>query len=108
VYWIVLIPESGSRGDSRSSGTDGAGGQRHAIACWALQFTPRVALVEDAVALEVRTSQRLFGGEDALRERVHAEALALGCTTVAWAPTCAGAVALARAGQGRAGQGRAG
>jgi protein ImuB len=99
MFWIALIPEPPCRSDSKSSGTEGAGGQQHAIGCWALQFTPRVALVEDAVVLEVRASQRLFGGEDALRQRVHAEALALGCSAVAWAPTCAAAVALARAGQ---------
>lgn len=100
MYWIALIPEPGCRGASTSSGTEGTGGQHHAIGCWALQFTPHVALVEDVVALEVRASQRLFGGEVALCERVHAEALALGCTAVAWAPTCGAAIALARAGQG--------
>jgi protein ImuB len=95
-----LIPEPCHRNASAWSGAEGAGGQQHAIGCWALQFTPRVALVEEAVALEVRASLRLFGGEEALRARVHGEALALGCTAVAWAPTCTGALALARSGRG--------
>ncbi len=49
--------------------------------------------------MEVRASQRLFGGEQALRSHVHGQALELGCTAVAWAPTCTAALALARAGQ---------
>ena len=72
--WIALIPEPCPRNASAWSGGEGASGQQHAIGCWALQFTPRVALVEEAVALEVRASFRLFGGEAVLRSRVHGEA----------------------------------
>lgn len=94
-----MIPEPCPRNASAWSGGEGTGGQQHAIGCWALQFTPRVALVEEAVALEVRASLRLFGGEEVLRSRVHGEALELGCTAVAWAPSCTAALALARTGQ---------
>lgn len=100
MYWITLLPEPCPRNASAWSDADGPRGQQHALGCWALQYTPRVALIEEAVALEVRASLRLFGGEKALRGRVHAEALELGCTSVAWAPTCTAALALARAGQG--------
>ena len=38
-----------------------------AVAIWALQFTPRVAVCEDTVLMEVEGSARLFGGKRALR-----------------------------------------
>lgn len=37
-----------------------------ALAWWALQFTPHVAQVEEALLLEVSASERLFGGRAAL------------------------------------------
>ncbi|MFG6417268.1 Y-family DNA polymerase [Roseateles sp. DC23W] len=67
-----------------------------AVATWALQFTPRVAVFEDAVLMEVQGSTRLFGGKRALRDRVVAEAEELAVQKVAWAPTSLGALALAR------------
>ncbi|WP_029001205.1 Y-family DNA polymerase [Azohydromonas australica] len=70
-----------------------------ALVHWALQFTPRVARVEEAVLLELRASLRLFGGAAALQARVRAEALELGAVTLSWgAPTGLAALALARAG----------
>ncbi|WKB55829.1 DNA polymerase Y family protein [Eleftheria terrae] len=73
--------------------------QQRAIGWWALQFTPRVALLDEAVLLEAAASRRLFGGEDRLWERLQQTALALGCTAVARAPTARAALALARAGR---------
>lgn len=61
-----------------------------------LRFTPRVALVDEAVLLEVRASLRLFGGGRALRARVAAEARRLGAVHLAAAPTALAALALAR------------
>jgi protein ImuB len=75
-----------------------AGSQQHAIGWWALQFTPRVALCEDAVLLELAASERLFGGRAALRRRILKEAEAFDCAARAWAPTGLGALALARGG----------
>jgi protein ImuB len=69
------------------------------LATWALQFSPRVALVEDAVVLEVDASARLFGGRRALRDRMVAHAQDLDVGQVAWAPTSLAAIAFARAGQ---------
>ncbi|WP_244146415.1 Y-family DNA polymerase [Comamonas antarctica] len=66
-----------------------------ALALWALQFTPRVAAVEEAVLLEVEASLRLFGGAEQLQARVGAGARELGAL-VAWAPTGLAALALAR------------
>jgi protein ImuB len=70
-----------------------------ALAIWALQFTPRVALADDAVLMEVEASLRLFGGKRALRDRVWDEAQELGVGQVAWAPNSLAALALARAGR---------
>ena len=68
------------------------------IAIWALQFTPRVAYLDESVVLEVEASARLFGGEEVLQERVSREACELGVSTVSWAPTSLAALALARSG----------
>lgn len=68
------------------------------LATWALQFTPRVALLDEAVLLEVQASLRLFGGAKALCRRVEREAPLLGAERSAWAGTGLGALALARAG----------
>lgn len=73
--------------------------QLRGLAIWALQFTPRTAITEDAVVMEVEASARLFGGRRALRDRVVNEAAELGVAAVAWAPTSLSALALARAGR---------
>jgi protein ImuB len=70
----------------------------HAVATWALQFSPRVSLVDEAVLVELGASLRLFGGLAALRARLRREAQELGCQPPAWAPTALAALALARAG----------
>lgn len=65
---------------------------------WALQFTPRVALQDEAVVLEVQASERLFGGARALLTHIVQEAKALhGLRSWAHAYTALAAVALARA-----------
>lgn len=69
------------------------------VATWALQFTPRVALLDEAVVLELEGSTRLFGGKRALRDRLAHEGRDLGMTALAWAPTSLAALALARAGR---------
>jgi protein ImuB len=69
-----------------------------AVATWALQYSPRVSLVDEAVLVELGASLRLFGGLAALRARLRREAQELGCDAPAWAPTALAALALARAG----------
>jgi protein ImuB len=66
------------------------------LAWWGLQFTPRVALLEDAVVLEIQASERLFGGKRKLRERIAREASVLGVRAWAHAGTALAALALAR------------
>ena len=41
-----------------------------ALGWWALQFTPKVARVEDVLVLEVSASERLFGGRKQLLKRI--------------------------------------
>lgn len=90
--WLALLrPPT----DDPASPTDAA---PQALALWALQYTPRVAIADEAVLMEVAASLRLFGGWPALRERVRAEAQTLGVQRLACAPNGLAALALARAG----------
>ena len=100
-HWLALLPTLSPNSPPENGlplPAMPAEAQR-ALGWWALQFTPRVCLVEEAVLLEVEASLRLFGGAEALRERVAAEAGELGCSLRAWAPTALAALALARSGQ---------
>ena len=45
-----------------------------ALGWWALQFTPRVTLLAEAVLMEVQSSERLFGGQQMLAQRIVHEA----------------------------------
>ncbi|WP_084416311.1 Y-family DNA polymerase [Massilia alkalitolerans] len=71
-----------------------------AVALAMLQFTPQVALAEEAtLLLDIGASLRLFGGIRALCARVRASLRALGFTaSVSCAPTARAAWLLARAG----------
>lgn len=71
------------------------------LGTWALQFTPRVALMEDAVVAEMAASARLHGGMEALRALVEAGCSELGAG-IAWAPTGLAALALVRHAAGAA------
>ena len=66
------------------------------LAVWALQFSPRVAVREEVVLVEVGASARLFGGLSHLRGRIESEASELGVEAFAWAPTGTAALALVR------------
>lgn len=68
------------------------------LATWALQFSPRVAVVDEAVVVELESSTRLFGGKRALRDRVFQESRDLGVVRLAWCSNSLAALALARAG----------
>ncbi|WP_291013010.1 DNA polymerase Y family protein [Hydrogenophaga sp.] len=87
----LLLP----RPDDASPSIDAA---LQALAVWALQFTPRVAVADEAVVMEVAGSVRLWGGWRALTERVWTEGQELGVRQLAWAPNSLAALALARAG----------
>lgn len=104
-YWLALItpscPYPSDAGRARPEPAHDAAQQR-AIGCWALQFTPRVVLLDEAVLMEVQPSLRLFGGARALCRRVEQEARELGCEAMARAPTALAALAFARSAPPRA------
>jgi protein ImuB len=92
MLWAALLPDAESSGNSPS--TDVLQG----TATWALQYTPRVAVLEaSGVAMELAASARLFGGKRPLVERIRNEAGELGLRVPSWAPTSLAALALARA-----------
>ncbi|WP_310385371.1 DNA polymerase Y family protein [Roseateles sp.] len=101
MHWLALLP-SPPQPSSDESPTCSADPEQslQALAWWALQFSPKVARLEEAVVLEVAASLRLFGGADALHERVLGTAgqAGLSLQALAWAPTSLAALALARAG----------
>ena len=67
MYWIALQPEPLPTALDPDVLVD----PHIALAWWALQFTPMVARVEDALVLEISGSERLFGGRKALVERIY-------------------------------------
>lgn len=70
--------------------------EQQAIAWWALLFSPRVCVVEEAVLLEVADSLRLFGGRRALLHRLRTTLPSVGGSGLAAAPTALAALALLR------------
>lgn len=91
MLWAALLPCATPDPSSADA--------RLPLATWALRFTPRVALQDEAVLMELASCLRLWGGFAALQTRLQAEAEALGAQAPAWAPTATAALALARAGQ---------
>ena len=92
MLWAALLFPCGP------DGTPPPTEELHGPATWALQFTPRVAIADEAVLMEVGASTRLFGGRRALRERVLLESRDLGSTALAWAPNSLAAMSFARSG----------
>jgi protein ImuB len=67
-----------------------------ALSWWALQFSPRVTVLEGAVLVEVQASERLFGGRRALLGRIRQECADLQVARMAVAPTALAARGLLR------------
>ncbi|HSV45884.1 MAG TPA: DNA polymerase Y family protein, partial [Ramlibacter sp.] len=82
----------------RPDGTPPLTDELDGLATWALQFSPRLAVIDESVVVEVEASVRLFGGKRALRDRLLHESQDLGVVALAWAPNSLAALALARAG----------
>lgn len=67
MHWIALPLPWFAEAPAAAS----AGSAPEAAGWWALRFTPRVALVDgEALVLEVSTTERLWGGRDALRAQL--------------------------------------
>jgi protein ImuB len=82
MLWIALLPSDESELD--------------AWGWWALQFTPRVARVDEALLLEVSASVRLWGGKKALLDQFIEGNTALARTSWSCAATSLIAVGLLR------------
>ncbi|WP_395667357.1 Y-family DNA polymerase [Rhodoferax sp.] len=69
MHWIALLPETAAPCGAE---TDSAAlvDADTALGWWALRFTPMVTRLEEALLLEVSGSERLFGGRDALVQRL--------------------------------------
>ena len=65
MLWVALqaLPDSAAA-ELADGGT--------ALGWWALQFTPKVARVDDVLLLELSASERLWGGRSALLRHIHA------------------------------------
>ncbi len=71
MYWIALQPEPAPTGPKADAQNDALVDPHTALGWWALQYTPLVARVEDALVLEISGSERLFGGRKALLEHIY-------------------------------------
>lgn len=93
LHWMALLP--GVRPSLEASTACDPLDVLH-LAWWCLQFTPRVAVLGEAVVLEIQGSERLFGGHIVLRRRIAREAQTQGVMVWAHASTALAALALAR------------
>ncbi|MCV2366631.1 Y-family DNA polymerase [Roseateles oligotrophus] len=99
MHWLALLLSPPTSCDEQQGCAAAPDQTQQALAWWALQFSPKVARLEDAVVLEVHACLRLFRGADALHARVRdgAASSGLALQALAWAPTSLAALALARA-----------
>ena len=76
MHWIALQwpPDEGRAAGVALPASDGSpdafAPTREALGWWALQFTPHVTWVDEALLLEVSGSLRLWGGRAALQRRI--------------------------------------
>ncbi|WP_290871069.1 DNA polymerase Y family protein [Aquabacterium sp.] len=108
--WTALIPASAMPSPSAqgcplappTEATDDAKPtvlDRQHLAWWCLQWSPRVAMLEDSVVLEWEASRRLFGGQGRLLRRLAEGAAQAGCQGWAHGRTALAALAQARCSQ---------
>ncbi|WP_296485371.1 DNA polymerase Y family protein [Rhodoferax sp.] len=72
MHWIALQPRLDAVWTrATGSAADESPNALLALAQWALQYTPKVARLEDALLLEVSASERLWGGKRALLRQIY-------------------------------------
>jgi len=96
MLWIALRPHAPPDASSRAHEPPPPSPEQQALAWWALRFSPRVCVREEAVLLEAGASLRLFGGQRALLQRLRDELALADGTGLAVAPTALAALALLR------------
>jgi protein ImuB len=98
MLWIALHPHNDAASTLPSPPREGTAPapDTQALSWWALQFSPRVTVLEGAVLLEVQASERLFGGRKALLHRIQRECGELQVASMAVAPTALAARGLLR------------
>ena len=95
MLWIALVPGQEAQNPSAPDSATAPADIR-ALSWWALQFSPRVCVLEEAVLAELESSARLFGGKRTLLERMRLECAGQGVAKMAAAPTALAALALVR------------
>ncbi|MBV8604517.1 MAG: DNA polymerase Y family protein [Pelomonas sp.] len=98
--WLALLPTPAPDAAAAPPALDATEALLQSTAWLGLQFSPRVARLEEAIVLEVEASLRLFGGPARLLERLHASAAAAGLAlqVSAWSASAHAALARLRAG----------
>jgi protein ImuB len=98
MLWIALPPhdEAASTLPSPLLDSPAPAPDVQALSWWALQFSPRVTVLEGAVLVEVQASERLFGGRKALLGRMRQGCADLQVARMAVAPTALAARGLLR------------
>ncbi len=72
MHWIALQPRPDAVWTSAAASVAGeVPDALLALAEWALQYTPKVARLQDALLLEVSASERLWGGKRTLLRQIH-------------------------------------
>ena len=95
MLWIALVPGTPDQNTpALESATEPA--DLKALSWWALQYGPRVCVLEQVVVTELEASARLFGGQKQLLQRIRSESVAQGVIGLAAAPTGLAALALTR------------
>ena len=99
MYWIALQPQPEAEGAPAPDASNASSSAQvaepasvrddalTALGWWALQFTPRVAQIGQAVLLEVSASERLFGGRQPLLDHLFQAACPVQPLRSAHAPT---------------------
>ena len=106
MLWIAFAPSPpppepaapsaapGADATRQAEATRAAEASLQALSWWALQFSPRVCVLEGCVLVEVSASERLFDGRRALLSRLREQAADQDVRAMAAAPTAFAALGL--------------